>query len=256
MGKLEFDGKRVLVTGSTRGIGKAAAQAFLAAGARVALHGRDASKVAEAARSLSEGDGSRIVEVSGDLSTAEGCETVVRAAVSGLAGLDVLVNNAGVSEELSVEDTDEKAWDSVIDGNLKSAFFCTRAALAALRETGGAIVNVGSESGLEGGRSCSAYCAAKGGVVNLTRALALELAPRVRVNVICPGSVDTDMLRAEIDAADDPQAHLEELRRWAPLGRIAQPEEIARTILFLASSAAAYITGAVLAVDGGDTAGR
>jgi NAD(P)-dependent dehydrogenase (short-subunit alcohol dehydrogenase family) len=250
-----FEGKRVLVTGGSRGIGRATVEAFLDAGARVAVNGRSADSTARAVAEL--GGPERVVAAPGDVGTASVCEAIVAAAIEGLGGLDVLVNNAGIGVDARIEDTDEAFWDATLDTNLKGTFFCSRAALEALRATRGNIVNISSDAGLVGSQTLVAYCASKGGVVNMTRAMAVELAPLVRVNCVCPGYVDTDMVRRDgIDKADDPAAEEQALIDFAPLKRIATPEEIAAVILFLASHEARFMTGAALPIDGGAGAGH
>ncbi len=251
---MEFADKCVLVTGSSRGIGRATAVAFLERGASVAINGRTGESVAAAMSYLGAND--RVISAPGDLSTVAGCEAVVNAAIAGLGGIDVLVNGAGVAYHATIENSVEEIWDRTLDVNLKGTFFCSRAALAMLREREGAIVNIASDAGLLGERGLAVYCASKGGVVNLTRAMALDLAPRVRVNCVCPGYVDTDMVRRDyIDQADDPEAAEREVNEVAPMKRMAQPDEIAKAILYLASSDAGFITGAALPIDGGSTAG-
>ena len=252
--QFDFASKRVLVTGGTRGIGRSAVEAFLDAGARVAVNGRSADSTARAVAEL--GGSERVVAAPGDVGTASVCEAIVAAAIEGLGGLDVLVNNAGIGVDARIEDTDEAFWDATLDTNLKGTFFCSRAALEALRATRGNIVNISSDAGLVGSQTLVAYCASKGGVVNMTRAMAVELAPLVRVNCVCPGYVDTDMVRRDgIDKADDPAAEEQALIDFAPLKRIATPEEIAAVILFLASHEARFMTGAALPIDGGAGAG-
>ena len=253
--QFDFAGKRVLVTGGTRGIGRSAVEAFLDAGARVAVNGRSADSTARAVAEL--GGPERVVAAPGDVGTASVCEAIVAAAIAGLGGLDVLVNNAGIGVDARIEDTDEAFWDATLDTNLKGTFFCSRAALEALRATRGNIVNISSDAGLVGSQTLVAYCASKGGVVNMSRAMAVELAPLVRVNCVCPGYVDTDMVRRDgIDKADDPAAEEQALIDFAPLKRIATPEEIAAVILFLASHEARFMTGAALPIDGGAGAGH
>ncbi len=253
--QFDFTDRRVLVTGGTRGIGRAAVEAFLAAGARVAVNGRTAESTDQAIAALGGGD--RLLAAPGDVATAAGCEAVVGAALEGLGGLDVLVNSAGVGKAGPVGDFDEAAWDETLDVNLKGTFFCIRAALGALRESKGNIVNLASDAGLIGQRNLVVYCASKGGVVNMTRALALELAPDMRVNCVCPGYVDTDMVRRDgIERADDPAAAEQSIVDYAPLKRMATPGEIATAILYLASGEARFVTGTALQIDGGAASGR
>ena len=252
---MEFSGKRVLVTGSSRGIGQATARLFCESGAQVAVNARTPDSTAAGMAAL--GDSDRLVAAPGDVSSVAGCEAVVGAAVEELGGLDILVNSAGVAFFLPLDDSDEAVWDATLDTNLKGTFFCVRAAADPLRESGGNIVNVASDAGLIGEKGLSVYCASKGGVVNLTRAMALELAPAVRVNCVCPGYVDTDMVRRDgIDQADDPQSAEQTIVDYAPLKRISKPTEIAKAIAYLAGEDAVFITGSALQIDGGSTAGH
>jgi len=252
---VDFTGKRVLVTGGSRGIGYAVAEAFLAAGARVAVNGRTGQSVNTALERL--GGGPNLVAAPGDIGTVAGCESAVQTAVDAFGGLDILVNSAGIGSGRPIEDSDEAMWDAHVDVNLKGTFFCCRAALPALRESKGNIVNIASDAGLIGVPGITVYCASKGGVVNMTRAMALEVAPDVRVNTVCPGYVDTDMIRRDhIDKKDDPEAAEQRMIDYAPLKRIATPAEISQSVLYLASFDARFITGAALAIDGGSTAGH
>jgi len=252
---VDFTGKRVLVTGGSRGIGYAVAEAFLAAGARVAVNGTTGQSVNTALERL--GGGPNLVAAPGDIGTVAGCESAVQTAVDAFGGLDILVNSAGIGSGRPIEDSDEAMWDAHVDVNLKGTFFCCRAALPALRESKGNIVNIASDAGLIGVPGITVYCASKGGVVNMTRAMALEVAPDVRVNTVCPGYVDTDMIRRDhIDKKDDPEAAEQRMIDYAPLKRIATPAEISQSVLYLASFDARFITGAALAIDGGSTAGH
>ena len=202
---MNFDGKRILITGSTRGIGKVAAEKFIGAGARVAINGRSADVVDKVVAAL----GDNAVAAAGDVSTAAGCEAVVKATLDALGGLDVLVNNAGIYPIVPFEDTDEALYDRAMNSNVKSMFFCSQAALPALRDGGGVIVNHASIAGLHGFSGIAAYCTSKGAMVGFTRALAMEVAPEVRVNCVCPATIDTEMGRQEFDITADPAAAFE-----------------------------------------------
>lgn len=251
---LGLAGKRVLITGSSRGIGLSTARVFLAHGARVAVNGRSAESTRAGISALGEAD---VVDATGDVASVKGCSSIVQSAVSRMGGIDILVNCAGVAEYGPLEDCNEEMWDRVMNTNLKGTFFCTQAAVSYLRAAHGSVVNVASDAGLIGETNLSVYCASKGGVVNLTRALALELAPDVRVNCVCPGYTDTDMVRRDvINLASDPAATEAGMADYSPLKRIAAPGEIGQAIAYLSSSMAAFITGAALAIDGGSTAGH
>jgi len=252
---MDFTDKRVLVTGSSRGIGFAIAKAFLDAGARVAVNGRTMQSVSAAIKRL--GDGERLVAAPADIGTVPGCESAVKTAIDAFGGLEILVNNAGIGHGRPIEDCDEAMWDDHVDVNLKGTFFCCRAALSELRKSNGNVVNIASDAGLMGVPGIVVYCASKAGVVNMTRAMALEIAPDVRVNCVCPGYVDTDMIRRDhIDKKDDPAAAEQRMIDYAPMKRIATPEEVSQAVLYLASSEARFVTGAALPIDGGSTAGH
>ena len=251
---MNFAGKKVLITGSSRGIGRATAAAFVQHGACVAINGRTRESVEIAIEALQ--DKQELVAAVGDVSTVAGCESIVRAAIDGLGGLDILVNAAGIWSPRSVEDSDEHFWDQILNINLKGSFFCIRFALSALREGKGNIINIASDAGLKGLKHDTVYCASKAAVVNMTRSMALELAPQVRVNCVCPGYVDTDMVRRDyLNKAKNPELAEKQVNAYAPMQRMAQPDEIANAILFLASDQASYVTGSALQIDGGSTAG-
>jgi NAD(P)-dependent dehydrogenase (short-subunit alcohol dehydrogenase family) len=252
---MDFTDQRVLVTGSSRGIGFGIAEAFVDAGARVAINGKTEQSVSAAIERL--GSGERLVAAPGDIGTVAGCELVVKTANDAFGGLDILVNSAGIGAGRPIADCDEVMWDAHIDVNLKGTFFCCRAALPALRKSNGNIVNIASDAGLMGVPGITVYCASKGGVVNMTRAMALEVAPDVRVNCVCPGYVDTDMIRRDhIDKKDDPAAAEQRMIDYAPMKRISTPAEISQGVLYLASFDARFVTGVALPIDGGSTAGH
>ncbi len=251
---MDFTEKRVLVTGSSRGIGFDIAKMFLDAGARVAIHGSTEHSAGAAMERLS--DSVHTIAAPGNIGTVAGCESVVETTIKAFGGLDILVNNAGVGAGRPIADCDEAMWDAHCDVNLKGLFFCCRAAIPELQKSNGNIVNIASDAGLMGVPGIVVYCGTKGGVVNMSRAMALEIAPDVRVNCVCPGYVDTDMIRISAKKKPDPKAYWQKMIDYAPLKRIASTEEIAQAVLYLASHEARFITGTALAIDGGSTAGR
>ena len=253
---MRLAGKVALITGGGSGIGEAAALLFAREGARVVVADYSLPRAADVAQRIRSAGG-EVLAVEGDVAVGEDALKMVQAAVDGFGRLDVLVNSAGIGAGRPIEDSDEAMWDDHVDVNLKGTFFCCRAALPALRESKGNIVNIASDAGLIGVPGITVYCASKGGVVNMTRAMALEVAPDVRVNTVCPGYVDTDMIRRDhIDKKDDPEAAEQRMIDYAPLKRIATPAEISQSVLYLASFDARFITGAALAIDGGSTAGH
>ncbi|MBN1449515.1 MAG: SDR family oxidoreductase [Anaerolineales bacterium] len=246
-----FSGKVALITGGTRGIGLATARCFLQEGAAVALVARNPERGQSVAKDLG------CLFIPADVRVAAACRAAVAETLAAYGRLDVLVNGAGVIyRNRTVEATTEEEWDITLDTNLKGAFLMSKYALPALRQSKGTIVNVASYVGLVGFAGASAYAASKAGLVSLTRTMALDhAAESIRVNCVCPGSVETDMIYEAWDAYGDTEAARRAWEAKHPLGRIGTPEEIARSILFLASEEASFITGAALAIDGGITAG-
>jgi 3-oxoacyl-[acyl-carrier protein] reductase len=243
----KLEGRVALVTGGARGIGRAIATAFSEEGAAVAVADLDQQEAsATAARIVAAGG--QAVAIGGDLTDPARAEQIVAETVSALGGLHVLVNNAGIGTSCPVLEMSVETWQRMLDHNLSSVFYCTRAALPHLVERRyGRIINIASQLALKGGVELAHYCAAKAGVLGLTKALARELAPYgITVNAIAPGPVETDMLAALSDQWR--AAKLAEL----PMGRFGRPDEIAPTAVLLASEDGAYYTGSTLNVSGGD----
>jgi NAD(P)-dependent dehydrogenase (short-subunit alcohol dehydrogenase family) len=250
----------VLITGGAGGIGKAAARFFLEEGAQVVLADLSGDGLASAAGELAAAGGP-VLTVPTDVTRPADCARMVAAAVEHAGRLDVLVNTAGVWVEGPSELASERDWDFCVDVNLKGTFFCCSRAIPELKKTQGCIVNLASDAGLVGTPETAIYSASKGGVVLLTRCLAIELAPHlVRVNAVCPADVVTPMLEGQAReyGGGDPQAYLRTLLTCYPQGeraRFIQPDEVAALIVYLASTAAAPITGAAVSIDFGTTAG-
>ncbi|WP_137388616.1 SDR family NAD(P)-dependent oxidoreductase [Rhodoligotrophos defluvii] len=251
---MDFEQRTVLVTGGTSGIGEACVREFYRLGAKVAFVGRDGAKAASIVSSLSDED--RLLPITGDVGDADFCARAVASTVQRFGRLDVLVNSAAVMKRGNASELTDADWEETLRVNVSGTFFMCREAIAAMkRGGGGAIVNVASDWGLVGGRGHVAYCTAKGAVVNMTRALALDHArDNIRINVICPGEVRTPMLASGLERRGfSRDTGFDELGKNIPIGRISEPEEQARCIRFLASDDASYITGAVLSADGGST---
>ena len=247
---MRFEGKVALVTGATSGIGRATAVEFAREGAHVVVAARREQQGAEVVREI-EGLGRRAIFVPTDVAKADDCRVMVERCLEAFGRLDAAVNNAGVGRsghDVVVED--EEVWANVMAVNLTGVFLCMKHEVPALLETGGgAIVNTSSVGGLKGRAGSSAYCSSKAGVHALTKCAALEWAARrIRVNAICPGVVSTEMLDRWIARVPDVAG---ELTANQPMGRIADAREIARAILFLASDDASFMTGQLMAVDGG-----
>jgi 3-oxoacyl-[acyl-carrier protein] reductase len=243
MTTIDLTGKVAFVTGSTRGIGQAIAQALHAAGAKVAVVGRDLARAEAAAQALGE----RAVGVACDVADGAQVEAAIAAAEQALGPIDILVNNAGLTRDNILLRLTEADWDTVLDANLKGAFLTTRAAIKGMmKRRSGRIVNITSIVGLTGNKGQANYAASKAGLIGFTKSVAKEYASRgILVNAIAPGFIETDMTAALPE--DARKVLLEEIA----LGRLGRSEDVAGAVVFLASDLAAYMTGQVLVVDGG-----
>lgn len=256
---LQLTGKHALVTGASRGIGLAIARQLLAQGARVTLAGRDAGALAQAAGSLR--DAANVASVVLDVTDPDSVAAGFARAAEQFGPVDILVNNAGQSGSAPFMKTDADLWQRMLEVNLTGAYHCIQAALPDMVQGGwGRIVNIASTAGLKGYRYVSAYCAAKHGLVGLTRALALEMATSgITVNAVCPGFTDTDMTGATVSNIVARTGRTEEQARAAlaesnPQGRLVQPDEVAHAVVWLCAPQSGAMNGQSIAVAGGEVA--
>lgn len=253
---MDLTGKASLITGSTTGIGEACARAMAAAGSSIMLHGRDEARGKAVLDDL-RGQGADADLMLGDVADPAFCRQLVDACFARFGRIDVLVNNAGILPEGSAPETDDEAWMRCMQVNVNAVFFLSRAAVEHMRRQGsGNIINISSEWGLNGEQGFVAYCTSKGALMQMTRCMALDHAQEnIRVNAVCPGEIHTQMVDNWLASADgDPSENLAKLASGIPMRRVAQPEEVAACVLFLASDASSYVTGSGLSVDGGNSA--
>ena len=251
-----FEGKVVLVTGATTGIGEACARLFAESGANVMLSGRSRPRGALVVDSI-RAAGGKAEFAAADLRAAGACERLAAETIERCGGLDVLVNNAGILYTANALDTSNEQWLDTMAVNVNALFYLSRAAVKHMKSAGkGAIVNIASEWGLNGEPCHVAYCASKGAVIQITRCMALDHArDNIRVNSVCPGEIHTRMVDDILaKRGGDPAENLRALAAGIPMQRLAHPSEVARCVHFLASELASYVTGAHLSVDGGNDA--
>lgn len=249
-------GKIALITGGSSGIGRATALLFAREGAAVSIVDLDQTGGQAVVKSIID-IGGKAIFVHGDVSKEGDCKRAAEQAVNELFAIDILFNCAGIIRRASVPETSEKEWDRVMAVNVKSIFLLSKYVIPIMaRKGGGVIISVASGWGLVGGRKAAAYCASKGAVVQLTKAMALDHGEQnIRVNCICPGDVDTPLIRDEAKQLGESFEQFIGKASQRPLKRVGKPEEIAHAALYLASDASSYVTGTSLVIDGGGTAG-
>jgi len=245
---LKLDGKVALVTGGSRGIGYATAKILSENGATVIITGKDAQRLEKSSSEIPN-----CIGIAGDIQNTNDVKNIVKKTIEEFGRLDILVNNAGIFPQIKqLHEIEEEEWSKVIDVNLTGQFRFTKEAIPHLQKTSGSIVNISSDAGLKAyqGFNADAYSAAKAALIILTKCWALEYAKdKIRVNCICPGVVDTDMTKPFLKTQND----REFMNNEHPIGRMGQPEEVANAVIYFASDDASWTTGAVLAVDGGQS---
>lgn len=248
---MELEGRIAIVTGGGSGIGRAISRLYAAEGAKVVIGDIKADSEVTVEDIRKHGDDAIFVRT--DVRDPSQVRRLLDVAVEKYGGIDIVCNNAGIELVRRLVDTTEEEWDMVINTNLRSSFLVSKYALPRMIRKGkGVIINIASQLGLVGFENLTVYCASKGGLILLTKAMALEYAKHgIRVNCICPGAIDTPMLEREVKLMEDPDEARRMFVSKHPLGRLGTPEEIAQAALFLASDRASFITGESLVVDGG-----
>lgn len=253
---MRLEGKVALITGGTSGIGSATAIRFSKEGAAVAITGRNAERGAEVVQEI-EANGGRALFIRSDVRLAKDCREAVDQTLKHFGNIDILFNNAGVFHPKSIPDCTEEEWDETIDSSLKGAFLMSKYALPSMIENGGgSIIHTSSGWGILGGDKAAAYCAAKGGLIIMAKAMAIDHGPDgIRVNCVCPGDVLTPMLPEDAEKRGMSWDDYAVGAADRPLGRIGTADDIANAVLYLASDEASFVTGEALVVDGGGVAG-
>jgi len=248
--------KVALITGAASGIGRATARLFAREGAAVALADVNTDAGRRVADEIAQSGGRAFFEPV-DVTRAADCQRLVERAIREFGRIDILFNNAGIIRRATVLDLSEDDWDRVMAVNVKSIYLLSREVIPHIQKAGGGtIINTASGWGLTGGAKAAVYCASKGAVVLLTKAMAIDHGPqKIRVNCICPGDTDTGMLREEARQLEEENRQFLAEAAKRPLGRVGTPEEIAQAALYLASDASSFVTGTALVVDGGGLAG-
>ena len=252
---MSLEGKVALITGAAKGIGKGCAKVLSNQGAVIAVIDLDRVNGQLTADTIEAGGG-RAVFLEGDVSKGNEVQTVITRLLGLFGRLDILINNAGYHISKNVEETSEEEWDYIINTNLKSVFLCSKYAMPHLRKTRGTIINMSSMVGLVGQRNAGAYSATKGGIIAMTKGMALDFAKDgIRVNCVCPGWVETPLVEGWFGQQPDPTAAKAYIYGRHPLGRIATAEEVGKAVLFLCSDQSSFVTGVALPVDGAVTLG-
>jgi NAD(P)-dependent dehydrogenase (short-subunit alcohol dehydrogenase family) len=253
---MQLSGTIALITGGASGIGRATALLFAREGAAVAIADLNGQAGEDVANEIAQSGGRAIFEPA-DVTRATDCHRVAERALREFGRIDILFNNAGIIRRATVLDLSEEDWDRVMAVNVKSIYLLSREVIPHMqKQGGGSIINTASGWGLAGGAKAAVYCASKGAVVLLTKAMALDHGPqKIRVNCICPGDTDTGMLRVEAEQLGEANDRFLAEAAKRPLGRVGSPDEIAQAVLYLASDASSFVTGTALVIDGGGLAG-
>ena len=249
---MEFKNKTIVITGGSKGIGWSCAKSFFEAGANVAILDKDApEEYPEDSQKIMQGTARRVYYKT-DVSKALEVKAAMTAIYENFGSIDFLVNNAGIQRYGSVTETTEDVWDEVMNVNLKSYFLCSKYAIEYMRRSpGGVIVNISSVQAFVSQQNVAAYATAKTAILGLTRSIAIDYAPGIRCVAVCPGTIDTPMLRNSLEESSDPAAVMKECEEMHLLKRIGRPEEIAGLVKFLCSDSAGFITGEAIRADGG-----